>query len=266
MLDELREAIEARGHKTYDTKDGFKCQCLFHNEDTPSMVINKSKGIAHCFGCGKTLSITELATFLKVQVSPAYSASKNRLLTAITNKLQKSLELPADMQLLTKEYRGISVKTLQLFKAFTSVAYPNSICFPIYKDGKLIEILQNNQVSTDKKYIHHLIPGIALQPAPLDLIATQTIYLVEGIYDMLTMYDLGYTNTLSLLGTNQVYQMPKIIKEKGINHIISVLDGDNAGRRATQKLQELVSNVEVIELPDGEDPNSLGKNINSYLA
>jgi DNA primase len=30
----------------------YKCACPFHNEKTPSLMINPDKGIWHCFGCG----------------------------------------------------------------------------------------------------------------------------------------------------------------------------------------------------------------------
>jgi len=34
------------------TGKNFKCACPFHNENTPSFVVNPDKQIFHCFGCG----------------------------------------------------------------------------------------------------------------------------------------------------------------------------------------------------------------------
>ena len=34
--------------------------CPFHNEETPSLVIDNDKKTAHCFGCNKTYTFKEL--------------------------------------------------------------------------------------------------------------------------------------------------------------------------------------------------------------
>ena len=48
--------FETLGIENYDTRN-LKALCCFHNEDTPSLVYDKSRYSVHCFGCGATHDI-----------------------------------------------------------------------------------------------------------------------------------------------------------------------------------------------------------------
>lgn len=58
QLDEIRsridlgELIQSYGVEVRRMGSGLKCRCPFHNEKTPSFMINVEKGLYHCFGCG----------------------------------------------------------------------------------------------------------------------------------------------------------------------------------------------------------------------
>src|ERR1017187_9938984 len=51
---ERSDIVEIIGNYTASKKAGrnFKALCPFHNEKTPSFVVNPDKQIFHCFGCG----------------------------------------------------------------------------------------------------------------------------------------------------------------------------------------------------------------------
>jgi len=38
----------------------YKRRCLFHEEKTPSMIINPRSGLFHCYGCATTGTIDKL--------------------------------------------------------------------------------------------------------------------------------------------------------------------------------------------------------------
>ena len=102
------------------------------------------------------------------------------------------------------------------------------------------------------------------------------VILVEGNFDVLSLHQHGFGNTLAPMGTalteTQVRLLGRLLGEDG--HVVLMLDGDKAGRAATMKdisllmltqaqLSDVASlsqrdiDVRVAKLPDGEDPDTL---------
>jgi DNA primase catalytic core len=50
---DLVALVESRGIKLKKTGKSYKALCPFHEEKTPSFTVTPSKGLWHCFGCGK---------------------------------------------------------------------------------------------------------------------------------------------------------------------------------------------------------------------
>lgn len=51
-------------------KDDYEGLCPFHNEKTPSFHVNDSKGVFHCFGCGKSGNIFQFAEYYHHETFP----------------------------------------------------------------------------------------------------------------------------------------------------------------------------------------------------
>ena len=51
---DLVALFEAHGVTVRKMGRGFKALCPYHSEATPSMSIDRKKGVYHCFGCGKS--------------------------------------------------------------------------------------------------------------------------------------------------------------------------------------------------------------------
>ncbi len=81
--------------------------------------------------------------------------------------------------------------------------------------------------------------------------------LVEGQFDVILSQQAGYTNTVAISGTGLTNEHVQMIK-RFTKNIVLALDSDNAGIKATRR-SVLVAyqngmNVQIIMLPDGQDP------------
>ena len=87
---------------------------------------------------------------------------------------------------------------------------------------------------------------------------SESIILVEGNMDVITLHQAGFTNTVAPLGTaftsEQVNLLARYTKE-----IVLTLDADAAGQKAVRRASELLAGsglkVRVVSIPDGKDPD-----------
>ena len=91
-----------------------------------------------------------------------------------------------------------------------------------------------------------------------------TIILVEGQFDVITMHRFGFKNTVACLGTAVTKDHLRQLKRFADN-IILCLDGDSAGQKATLRTLEVFRempelNVKVAILPAGQDPDEFLSN------
>lgn len=85
------------------------------------------------------------------------------------------------------------------------------------------------------------------------------VYVVEGQFDVIAMYDNGYHNVVASSGTAFTKEQATVLMNMIDNgKIIFMMDGDNAGRKAIKHIfdtfPELHTYAEVVLLPDGQDP------------
>lgn len=95
-----------------------------------------------------------------------------------------------------------------------------------------------------------------------DIRQNGTAIIVEGYFDHLALYRAGIRNALATCGTALTDGHINLLK-KHAQRVCLLFDGDNAGRKATVRAMELCLEqglpVYVINLPQGEDPDSLLK-------
>ncbi len=158
-------------------------------------------------------------------------------------------------------------------------AYGKRLIFPlINKDGDVIgfsaRLLENrddrakykNTTATPVFNKSEVVFGINLlkklrdqnRDTGAEYVGLENIIIVEGQIDVITMHQFGFTNTVAGLGTALTPMHARRLKQFSEN-IILLLDGDEAGRKATLRsidvLRSQALNVRVASLPEGKDPD-----------
>ncbi|PLX54404.1 MAG: DNA primase [Desulfobacteraceae bacterium] len=91
---------------------------------------------------------------------------------------------------------------------------------------------------------------------------TETVYIVEGYFDLLALHQNGIQNSVATLGTSitvdHVHILRNVIGKDG--HVVLVFDSDDAGMKAALRSLGIFMNAEVdtniMLLPPGHDPDS----------
>lgn len=235
-----------------------------HEDSNPSMSISSVTGVFHCFSCGFKGDIFGYYNLTKDITSIKIAELKDKIqgLYKITPQ-----NYPIGHDFITSEFRGISAKTLQEFSAFTcsQADWEGRIWFPVRDIFKNIVCFQGRFMYTElsPKYIFfpRNIPP-PLIPASPDT-ESGKLLLVEGIFDLLNLWDNGVKNVICTFGTGigskkQIKRLEPY-KIMGISTIIPLFDNDIAGIKAVKELEynNKTFLIEKYELPEGKDPGSL---------
>lgn len=246
-----------------------KCFNPAHTDTHPSFRIDKLTGIAHCFSCGWKMNIFKhygVLTTNNVSIKIAKLKDKLREISENTN----GVEMLEGAKPYIENYRGITPATYKQFGAFTTDSIKemeDRVILPLIDiRGKIVAFVGRHLLSNTGKRYNNFPAGTSLPlfPAKLDSQYTSMI-LVEGIFDLLNLYDKGLKNTVCTFGTAKLYNDTKEklhpYKVMGIEKIYILFDGDDPGREAAKKLKPLIEEagflVEVVNLPDGVDPGSM---------
>lgn len=250
-----------------------KCLNPDHTDSNPSMRIDKTTGIFNCFSCGFKGNVFKYFGVLTNQTFIKTAKLKEKL--AVLKAGTQGLEFPVSVPF-TSNFRGISSQTLKKFEAFyfdrenkVMIGFEDRIIFPIRDiTGKIIMFIGRHTLSNgNPKYLNypHGVT-IPLFPAKVSK-GTNSIILVEGIFDFLNCYDKGLENVVCTFGTGTMYKntKDKLIpyKVQGVTKVYIMFDGDKAGRDAAAKLKPLIEEldfqVEIIQLEDDQDPGEMSQ-------
>tara|TARA_B100001769_G_scaffold266629_1_gene253134 strand:- start:886 stop:2781 length:1896 start_codon:yes stop_codon:yes gene_type:complete len=156
--------------------------------------------------------------------------------------------------------------------------FRNRIIFPIHNiSGKVIAFGARTLIDTSQpKYINspetilykksHVLYGIF--QSKNEIRKENKCYVVEGYTDVISLHQKGIYNVVASSGTSLTSDQIKLIK-RYTNNITILFDGDDAGIKASLRGIDLIlesdTNVRVILFPNGEDPDSYSKKVNSSL-
>lgn len=255
---ELLEREELR-YKTAGKDILVHCLNPEHEDNNPSMRIDKLTGLFNCLSCGFHGNIfthyNESVDTLGIKI---LSLKKK-----ISGIIKNELLLPLGKEVFARKHRNISGETYKYFNAFTHDSYDGRIVFPIHDiTGKLLALIGRYAFSdASPKYLIDP-PHVELPLFPPDpTIYRDSIVLVEGVFDVLNLWDKGLTNVVCTFGkslgetkkrSRRVTNLQKFIpyKIQGVKKIYILYD--MGANRSANRLKDLLDElfiVEVIEYP-----------------
>ncbi len=87
---------------------------------------------------------------------------------------------------------------------------------------------------------------------------TKTLILVEGYMDVISLYQVGFTNSIAALGTSFNNEHVKLLK-KYADTVIILFDSDEAGTKAVLRAIPILTKsgikVKILQLPNAKDPD-----------
>lgn len=282
MNDPVLDLVQKHGLQYRHSNQDYLIHCLNpeHPDNNPSMRVDKNSGMFNCFSCGFKGNLFRhfgvFANLVPLQVRGLKQKLKD------LHSSHFGIEMPRGSEPIASSMRGISLKTLRHFEAFTtSLVEPlmDRVCFPIYDiTGKLRLIVgRHAHSSSGNRYVNYpagaevfTFPSVLPQN-------TRTIVLVEGLFDMLNLYDKGLHNVVCCFGTQTLLNNTKDklmpYRMQGVTHVYLMFDGDEAGVGATKKLKPILDECgfvsEVCSLEEGTDPGDLSQlevtQVKSYI-
>lgn len=140
---------------------------------------------------------------------------------------------------------------------------------PVAFGGRVLKKTEKapKYINTAETEVYHkskLVYGIF--QAKAEIRKKEEALLVEGYTDVISLYQAGIKNVVASSGTSLTPDQVRLIKRFSPN-ITLLYDGDKAGIKAAIRgvdiLLEQDTNVRVIQLPEGEDPDSYLKSVGS---
>ena len=278
--------------------DELRGRCPIHKGDgEDAFHVSLVKNAFHCFSCkarGNVLDFVaamescsvrdaaiKLSMWFESSAGGAEPSAAKKSTTADANTVsdkitERGVELsnkPLTFQLrgidpshAYLQTRGVMPATAQLFGAgfFPGKgSMSGRVVFPIHNEqGELIAYAGRSIDGSEPKY--KLPPGFHKVLVLYNLHrvleqGSEHIVLVEGFFDCLAVWNSGCLNVGALMGCTLSEQQQGLLV-KNFQRVTLLLDGDAAGREASQKITEqLLSKlwVRVVAVPEGKQPDQL---------
>ncbi len=194
-----------------------------------------------------------------------YAPPEGRVLAGLLRASKVDMDLALETGLLKKEEDG----------SFTDL-FRDRIIFPIFNErGECIGFGGRALKSdVEPKYLNSPESKVFKKSEVLyglfhskDYIRkSRQVYLVEGYFDYLALWERGVRNVVATCGTALTEAHVKKILNFS-DDVIVLFDGDKAGRKATVRAIGLFLKEnklpQVVQLPEGEDPDSYVRKISS---
>lgn len=261
--------------------------CPFHEDKNPSLQVNTQKRLFYCHGCGakgnvldfvsqkETVSIREAALLLsewfgknsqEETIAPEPPEETNRPLTF-------TLKLEQDHPYLKE--RGLDTQVVNFF----GLGYckrglmKTRIAIPIHdEEGKLVAYAGRwageELPQGENKYM--LPHGFKKSHVLFNLhrvTGVKVLVIVEGYWSVFRLHQLGIP-AVALMGRTLSQAQEALLIASKVSHLILMLDGDDPGREAQDKILPIVARrffVNSVSLPTGKQPDTVDERLLSQL-
>jgi DNA primase len=280
----VEELLHRENIRTRSAGKDILVRCLNpeHDDRNPSMRVDKITGAFNCFSCGFHGNI-----FSHFNESIDTTGIKViQLKEKISGLLKNEILFPLGKEPFKRKHRGISAETYEFFEAFTHDNYDGRIVFPIRDiTGRILGFLGRYAFSdaTPKYFWDPPLKETPIFPPKPD-IYKDSIIVVEGLFDLLNLWDKGLTNVVCTFGKSMGETRNRNKRVKILNRFIPLkIQGvkkvyilyDTGAESASNKLANLLSELfiaESIEYPGfskEKDAGNLNKeevdNLKEYI-
>ena len=273
--------------------------CPLHPETRSSFYVNARKNLFYCHGCGQggdLLRFVQLSRHLSFRQSLAYLQQQSALTAdsvavleqAATFYQQQLHRYPEALRyleqrglrdpVLIKELRigyapggnlrrhltaqGYSCDLLQrlgLLNAQGRDAFYRRIIFPCCQGGRVINLYGRSIAAA---FAHRFLPGSKGGLFAWESVRQfPTVILVEGLFDLAALWQVGFRHVTCSLGTHlNAHQFQQLCDHPRTVYLTFDVDANGSGQQASQQLAQrlCVQGIATrrVFLPDGHDPNS----------
>lgn len=248
-----------------ETPDNILVSCPYHKgglENKPSCGIHIKSLVYHCFTCGAAGSFFDMMTDIYVPIDEArIKNERDDMNLKISDRKEDKNAVPfikLDYTVGLTRYLQKRKLTHEICKRYAVGYKDDLVVFPTRnKHGEIIFYVTRNvnrkqyTLSKDEKPIYGLYELFR------DNKNVDYCFIVESPINALTLAVWGF-KAVALMGTGSYNQIEEL-KNLPIRHYILCFDGDDAGRKATEKFKNNLQNklITPVFIYEGKDINDL---------
>lgn len=254
-------------HSIKEVGDNIMVSCPYHKgglERKPSCGINIHELVYHCFSCGAAGSFFDMMQDIYMPIDEArIKSDRDEVKISISDRNTKVEHTPVvqlDYTVGLTNYLQKRKLTHEICKRYAVGYKDDLVVFPTRdKNGEIIFYVTRNVYKKEYTLSKDEKPIYGLYELFRDNKKVDYCFIVESPINALTLAVWGF-KAVALMGTGSHNQM-KELKNLPIREYILCFDGDEAGRKATQKFKDYLTNkfVTPVFIYEGKDINDLNR-------
>lgn len=249
-------------------KGDIGVSCPFHNDFNASASINLEKKLFHCFkpACVGGLNFKQLSVKLIDEKSNFKQEKELKEVFSSNNGNKQVLKATKSVFESFIKRRGISLKTYEELGAYpvfdANEQTYGYLVFPNKNGSGGNGYVARSFTNRSPKYLNSRnLEGETKGLFNFNKSHAEEVFLTEGIFDLCTLYDMGYKNTVCSLGASLTEEQAYLLRK---STVFILYDADYAGWKGSLEAFKLLSQVGanpiILDLPEnygGKDANEI---------